>query len=314
MGFFKSIGNFFSDAVKSVVRDPIRAVTLATGIGALVEGTSSAIGGRTGAQIRTGSRLVAGAALSAFAPVVVAGLGAVQLGGRLTSRPGTVSQPRLQALSESTYRTGQVGYPPRPITNITSRQGVQPMALDLGSIFSTVGNLFGGVSANPYVQGAGQILSSLAPAFTPAQSYGPIYSPQVMQAPYPARPVMAMGPVIASGASAIATMTAPILFRISQTLGRRVSLAHAITIIRKMGKMLMNPAAIGTALGISLGELATLITAHSSKKSRRMNPANGKALRRAARRIKGFHKMCGTIDLLKSRSRRSPVRTVAACR
>lgn len=36
---------------------------------------------------------------------------------------------------------------------------------------------------------------------------------------------------------------------------------------------------------------------------RRMNPANPKALRRAARRIKGFHRMCSHVDLLKSRGR-----------
>lgn len=38
--------------------------------------------------------------------------------------------------------------------------------------------------------------------------------------------------------------------------------------------------------------------------TRRMNPANAKALRRAARRIRGFHRLCGHADLLKSRSKR----------
>lgn len=49
--------------------------------------------------------------------------------------------------------------------------------------------------------------------------------------------------------------------------------------------------------------VSDLVNYKVTRKRRRMNPANSKALRRAARRIKGFHRMCGHIDLLKTRGR-----------
>lgn len=302
MGFFSGFTDFFEDIVQSFAKaQPLviakrGVIAFSTGgVSEILRTTKPtrvyvkplergviALGGAVGSPFTGGlSALAASAALAADQP-----------------KPVTLSRLRSPA-----YTTFQPNIRP---------PGGQPMALNIGGILSGVGGLFGGVSAQPYVQGVGQIISALAPAFTPAQNYGPVYSPTVIPLPQ-ARQVSAMAPIIGAGASAVARMTAPILFRISSTLGRRVSLTHAITIIRKMGKMLMNPVAIGTALGISLSELATLITAHSSKKSRRMNPANGKALRRAAHRIKGFHKMCGTIDLLKSRGRRH-TRAVTYCK
>lgn len=192
------------------------------------------------------------------------------------------------------------------------------MALNLGGILGAVGGLFGQASGIPILQTVGNLATAFAPAFSaaqPAMIAGPVYSPPPMSPQPMGQPVMAGGAVIAAGAGAVARMTAPILFRIASKLGRRVSLQGAITMIRKMGKFLMDPASIALALGITIAELATLITAHSSKKSRHMNAANGKALRRAARRIKSFHRMCGTIDLLKSRGRRTSVsRACGTCR
>ena len=59
-------------------------------------------------------------------------------------------------------------------------------------------------------------------------------------------------------------------------------------------------------LGLTAYE-ANLLTAWYSqkKKRRRMNPANSKALRRAARRIRSFHRLCQHTDVIKThRSRR----------
>lgn len=181
------------------------------------------------------------------------------------------------------------------------------MGFNVGQFLGGIGSIFGQTS-NPYLSGAGQVASAFAPAFSASNqqsNFGPVYSPPQGSSGPVAQPVMAGGAVIGAAAGAVARMTAPILFRIAQKLGRRISLTGSIAMIRKMGKFLMDPAAIAVALGITVGELATLITAHSARKTRHMNAANGKALRRAARRIKSFHRMCGTIDLLKSRGRRS---------
>jgi len=191
------------------------------------------------------------------------------------------------------------------------------MGINVGGILSSVGGLLSTASGVPVLQSIGQITSAFAPAFSggplaqPVANIGPIYQPQ-QTIPMQGQPVMSTVPAIAAGAGAVARMTAPILFRIASKIGRRVSLTGAISMIRKMGKFLMDPAAIAVALGISVGELATLITAHSARRTRHMNAANPKALRRAARRIKSFHRMCGTIDLLKSRGRRT-VRVGSSC-
>lgn len=62
-------------------------------------------------------------------------------------------------------------------------------------------------------------------------------------------------------------------------------------------------------VGSEIAANAVNEAAMRGKRHRRMNPANSKALRRAARRIKSFHRMCGTIDLLKSRGRRTSYRS-----
>jgi len=61
-----------------------------------------------------------------------------------------------------------------------------------------------------------------------------------------------------------------------------------------------------TGLGLTMYEATSLVSWHATRRRyRRMNPANSKALRRAARRIKSFHKLCMHTDVIKTRGRRS---------
>jgi len=201
----------------------------------------------------------------------------------------------------------------------------QGMSLNLGGILSAVGGVVGGANFGDY-SFLGQLGSAglniagaaLTPQASPTYISGPIYQPQqpVYQTPapvYQAQPVMSAAPAFAVAAGAIARVTAPILNKIAVKLGLRArpSLNRAMEMVRKAAKLLQSPEAVGAALGITVAELATLITTSNSRKRRRMNPANSKALRRAARRIKSFHKLCTHTDVLRSRGPRRSVR--ASC-
>jgi len=193
------------------------------------------------------------------------------------------------------------------------------MSLNLGGILSAVGGVVGGANFGDY-SFLGQLgsagLNIAGAALTPQQQpqyiSGPVYQPPVpfYQTAAPvmqAQPVMSAAPAFAVAAGAIARVTAPILSKIAVKLGLRArpSLTRAMEMVRKAAKILTSPEAVATALGITVAELATLITTSSARKRRRMNPANSKALRRAARRIKSFHKLCTHTDVLRSRGRRT---------
>lgn len=188
----------------------------------------------------------------------------------------------------------------------------QGMALNIGGILSAAGGIIGGANFGQYtdiarlVGGATQIAgaaltpSAPAPVYASAPVYGamPYNPPAVM----PAQPVGAFA-VPAAAAGRLAAIVAPILTKIAVKLGMRArpSLSRAMELVRKAAKLLQSPEAVAVALGITTAELATLITTSAARKRRHMNPANAKALRRAARRIKSFHRMCTHVDLLKTR-------------
>lgn len=206
---------------------------------------------------------------------------------------------------------GVAGFANQAARSSQERRG--NVALNLGSLLSAAGGIVGGISSSGFgnisqILGGGLQLAGAAftPQATYAQpqqaSYGPVYSPP------PNLPMqMPTNPNVyrASAGSVVMSATVPILYKIYLTVGKKVSLKTAIGMIRKLSKFITSPDAIAVYLGITVAELATLITQNAAKKRRSMNPANPKALRRAARRIKGFHRMCGHIDLLKSRGRRA---------
>lgn len=204
------------------------------------------------------------------------------------------------------------------IANLSQTVARDDMALNLSTILGSAGQILGGIDTSAYGNfsnvlatglNIGSQLTAPTPSYATPATYGPVYSPTPMNTNVLPTPVMASAQGIVVGGRMITSLVAPILAKISGLFGKRVSLEGAMSMIRRMAKFLTSPAAIAVALGITVDELAQLITANASRKRRTMNPANGKALRRAARRIKSFHKMCGTIDLLKSRGRRYPSRS-----
>jgi len=78
--------------------------------------------------------------------------------------------------------------------------------------------------------------------------------------------------------------------------GQNVSRSKLYSMLKRFGPDFLVTAGILTAAGVS--ELALAGPGH-----RRMNPANSKALRRAQRRLKSFHRLCADSDVLKSRRR-----------
>lgn len=183
------------------------------------------------------------------------------------------------------------------------------LGINLGGILSSAGNILGGFD-NSYLQTLGNVSSLTSNFFQsapqPAMVAAPIYQPSYPQPIYQGSPqATPVGLPLAVAAGAVAARVAPILTKIAVKLGLRAkpSLNRAIEIVRKAGKLLQSPEAVAVALGISTAELANLIVSSQARRRRRMNPANSKALRRAARRIKSFHRLCVHTDVLKSRSR-----------
>lgn len=179
----------------------------------------------------------------------------------------------------------------------------------LGNVLGGIGGILGTVSGfGGPVGTVAQIGSGFLSGFLPAQ--GPMQSEQFPQSQFPvATQTMAAVPSIGG---ALAAGLANILAKISVAVGRNVSFRAAMIIVRRLWKTLQSPAAIATALGISVNELGHLLTVAATKGSsgRRMNAGNVKALRRAHRRIRSFHKLCGENDRLRSPRRRSTAKTV----
>lgn len=110
--------------------------------------------------------------------------------------------------------------------------------------------------------------------------------------PNPPRGIPIGTPISGPGAGVPATTpssaVAGILASIASFLGKRaVTLNQVVAIIRRLAKFL-SPVAVAAAIGITAFDLGDLLTAHSLKKRRRMNPLNFKALSRAQRRLCSF--------------------------
>lgn len=248
--------------------------------------TAVATGGLSEVARATGAKPLAQVAESVFAPTSISDL-------QTTASILTGQGPGVQA------------------TAGPSGGGGDDMALGnilggFGGLLSTVGQFGGPVGT------VAQIGSGFLSGFLPAQG------PMVQQAAFPsaqfpqATQTMAMMPAIRGAGTAIANFVAPILAKMSITLGKNITLRAAMIIVRRLGKTLTSPGAVAAALGLSIAELSSLLTANAlaGSSGKRMNPGNVKALRRAHRRIKSFHKLCGENDRLKAPRRRSAPKTI----
>lgn len=182
------------------------------------------------------------------------------------------------------------------------------MALNVGGLLGQVGNVLGNISGQSGIANALRTVggvASIGSQFVPA----PTVKPTALAAgPAQALPVMAAARIAApAAASAVATVgrgffarfpnLAAALQKYRNTGMNQVTRGRLYSMLRRFGPELLISGGILTAAAVSELMMA-------GPGTRRMNPANPKALRRAARRIKSFHHMCGTVDLLKTRSRR----------
>ena len=214
-------------------------------------------------------------------------------------------------------------------------RGVAPKGVTMGfwdDITSGIGSFFSGLKATDVLSVAAPVVQSLtarpmmvaqAPMMRPAQAFVPQFSslqygvPNLNVGSYGVNGGVMNGmarPMNVSLISGAMTIIGPILAKIAETVGRNMTLQRALSLARTLGRQLNSPALAATAMGITLAELAMLITAGTQRKRRRMNPANSKALRRAARRIESFHKLCARTDMLRSRGRRRSSATCGTCR
>lgn len=192
----------------------------------------------------------------------------------------------------------------KPSMQPSSLTGDTPMAFsfDTNRFLTGVGQALGG-SSNPYFSTIGtlaQIGSAFAPQPVAQRMPGAQGAPQVIN---PRNPYMRSGPVsvgrslfnkfpnLAAGINAL------------RMAGKNVSRGKLYSMVRRFGPDFLITGGILSAAAIS-----ELMMAGPGR--RRMNPANSKALRRSVRRIKSFHKLCQSTDIIRAKGSRTRGRCV----
>lgn len=198
------------------------------------------------------------------------------------------------------------------------------MGLDIGGILGTVGGIFGNTGNQIFdvISGSANIASQFFPASQ--QSLAPVYNPMSVPTVMSATPVSSTLPAVRGS-----SLTQEIFDAGSKVLGRlgipfRATTSSFTSVLKRSLSSIASLArrtpagtivSILVGLGLTAYEASLLTAWHSQRKrGRRMNPANSKALRRAARRIKSFHKLCVHTDLIKTRSRSSGKSRCGTCR
>jgi hypothetical protein len=194
----------------------------------------------------------------------------------------------------------------------------QPMGLNIGNLLGGIGGILNKTnsSGNSYVSALGTGLS-LVGSIVPASN----------RSPAPRSSSAAAAPMLAPIGRAATTLTKEI-FTAGNKVLLRLGIRYPVTasgfssaLRRSLGSIasLARRTPAGSIVSILAGLGLTVLEANmlaawyaQRKKGRRMNPANSRALRRAARRIRSFHKLCTHTDLLKTHHRR-PSRS-SACR
>ena len=188
--------------------------------------------------------------------------------------------------------------------------GGSAMSLNIGGLLGNIGGILGG-SSNKYISNVGQF-AGLASQFIPqASSRIPSAPPGIGGG---GGVMVSNNPVRSSGAN----LTQEV-FNAGLKVLNRIGISYPATaggFARVLKRSISSMASLarrtptGTivsllaGLGLTAYESTLLVAWHAQrKKGRRMNPANSKALRRAARRIKGFHRLCQHTDLIRTGSR-----------
>jgi len=191
--------------------------------------------------------------------------------------------------------------------------GAPKMALNIGNLLGNLGGIVGrvGGGSNPYLSGLGGALT-IASSFVPTQAA--VRRPSTPGTPAPRSTV----PMIRPSTAVTRGLTQEIFNAGNKVLARlgisynaspggfTSALRRSLGSIASLARRTPAGTIVNILLGLGLTALeANMLTAWYAqrKKGRRMNPANSRALRRAARRIRSFHKLCTHTDVLKTRSR-----------
>lgn len=285
MGFFKSVGKIFSRAVTAVA----------------TSGASEIARKVAPAAVKPLEALYAPTSLKQIIPVVAS---------VVTANPAPIIAS--VASSFAAYQAGSY-------QNVPVEEN-QPMAFNVGQFLGGVGQAFGG-SSNQYLSGFGQ-LAGMASAFVPQPMSNP------MAIPSGGGNVYTVGNTVNLPAKVPTSgMTKDIFDAASKLLARLgIPVRSASAFIPAAKRALSGVASLArrtpagtvisllTGLGLTAMEANLLVSWQAQRRRhRRMNPANSKALRRAARRIKSFHRLCQHTDLIKTHHRR-PAPSRGRCR
>lgn len=214
---------------------------------------------------------------------------------------------KLQAFEQSAYDlaanvyTGGLYGQVKQIGNSILQPTGAPMSLNLGGILQATSQIFGN-NQNPYFQTIGNI-ANLGSQFVPQPQQVAMRPPQASAG----LPAITAGAAVARGFFNRFPNLAVSMQQL-RARGHKVKRGQLWNLLKRFGPEVLITGGLLTAAAVS-----ELMVAGPGRRT--MNPANAKALRRAARRIKGFHKLCGTVDLLKSRGKRASVgRRCGTCR
>lgn len=183
------------------------------------------------------------------------------------------------------------------------------MALNIGGILGQVGTIFGG-GQNQIFSGISNV-ANLASQFFPQTGTAP--APVTALAVRPAPTSLGMLPALGRGAAMVGRSffnRFPNLATAMQQLrdrGQQVTRGQLFSLLKRFGPEVLITGGLLTAAAVS-----ELMVAGPGR--RRMNPANVHALRRSARRIKSFHKLCQTVDLIKTKRTYGGSRRCGTCR
>lgn len=203
-----------------------------------------------------------------------------------------------------------------------SRIGGFPMALNVGGLLQGVAGIFGG-NQNPYFQTVSSVAGLASNFFQPSANVPAVAAPR----PMPMSPTLVSGPVALPRIGVALTqevfnagnkMLARLGLRFPATTSGftsvlRRALLSVASLARRTPVGTMVSVLIG--LGLTAYEANLLTVWHSQRRrGRRINPSNSKALRRAVRRIKSFHKLCTHTDVIRSRGRSRTSARCGSCR
>lgn len=176
------------------------------------------------------------------------------------------------------------------------------------SLESAVGSIFGGSDA-----AAGSNLGGYSgggspfPVVNQIAQPAPVYQPTYMN-------TMAMAPALMAGSRALMARfpnLSTALIALSQQFGRKFSPDQAWRMLKTYGPSMV----VGLLGQVAIQELMVWKSTH---KTRRMNVANTKALRRSVRRLKGFdrlsHRVSSQLARVGGTRRRSASRRCGTCR